>query len=870
MKEVIQEAENRGILQANLTHMDYLLHYTTTVLQGQLPEAPRETLKVWLQLLHNCLTQAKSILSRSNSRQLCLDCLSNNSQRASKQVKNWKVHFDYLFQALESDISVFVRGREAVIAPVIAPIIPLMKDVMEEEEKRHILQTELKPLDNILLDISAVFQDQDKAAPEPLKIWLQLLHNSLTEAKSILQRYGTPSQRQWRLDCLMEKQARPPKQEIKERKVFFNYLFQGLQSEFSMFVIGDYLVNRDPIPAVTTSEESVQALSQDEAWTLFRRIAFKDDPVPTDIEECAHNIVDECKGFLLAINLVAAAMRGKTRLGEWNTCLSSIKIANSSSDRNTLHPRFDPELYPLLRWSYDALPNSDVKNCFLYCAMYPKDEKINVEGLVGMWIAQGFVRSKQGHHLMDMAIGRSYVNLLADRCFFQNAAPEAHILQLPEYISIRVHHVVREMAIYVGEEEENCLFKAGEGLKIFPEIQNEDCKRISVLKNGITNLPNELQCPKLVSLMLSVDNSIEEIPPGFVASLTSLKVLRLHGSKINSTPSSVGQLKQLEFLSLRELDNIQVLPGEIGHLSSLQILDLQNCFRLQSLPSRLGDLKNLKHLRLDGCSRLKVIPHEISQLTSLSTLEAWGVELSVEAESEASIWRLKGLRNLTMLTIEVREGLRPRRIEEGIMGTWLDTRHLKLRFDGDHLPQDMKKMSKLQHFVLSLYEGSSLPDYIYNFQHLQGIWLRGCHQLRELSPLGRVPNLKAVCLTNCRGLKELGKGNSGGFLMLEKLVLFQLWDLESIGGASDNGVWNESTLPRLRRLLLEQCPKSKRLPMGMDKLPKLNRIFARKNWWNEIIWEDRDMKLHLDNYYLIYQNVIFPSEKISKCNFYHL
>jgi len=132
-------------------------------------------------------------------------------------------------------------------------------------------------------------------------------------------------------------------------------------------------------------------------------------------------------------------------------------------------------------------------------------------------------------------------------------------------------------------------------------------KRISVRRNFIKNLPAEFPCPKLVSLMLSIDDSIEEVPPGFLVSLTSLKVLHLQeGIRINSIPSSVGQLKQLEFLSLRGLKSIRDLPKEIGHLSSLQFLDFQDCENLQSLLSKIGKLKNLKYLSLRDCNGLKV------------------------------------------------------------------------------------------------------------------------------------------------------------------------------------------------------------------------------------------------------------------------
>jgi len=86
MKDVLDEDENCEILQSDLMPLEYFLPYIT-VLQDQLPEAARETLKVWLQLLHNCLTEAKSMLHRSDPPQRCLDCLMCNPGRLSKQIK---------------------------------------------------------------------------------------------------------------------------------------------------------------------------------------------------------------------------------------------------------------------------------------------------------------------------------------------------------------------------------------------------------------------------------------------------------------------------------------------------------------------------------------------------------------------------------------------------------------------------------------------------------------------------------------------------------------------------------------------------------------------------------------------------------------
>lgn len=1004
LKVVMDEEENRHILQTDLKPMEYLLRHIASKFQ-ELEEADREALKIWLQLLHNSLTDANNnILYSSGPRQRCIGCVMCNPGKLSKQIEGWKVLFNYLFQGIQREFSLFARAQQIVIAPVIAPVIPLM-DNLQEEENRHILRNGLiRPMNNLLLDMSAVFTDQRRAGPETLNIWLQLLQNSLTQAKDILQRSESGQRQRW-LDCLVFNPVRLSK-EIKEWSLFFNYLFQGLQKDFSIFVSAEEIVKLSPFNALLEdatasriksaqtqvetwlteadhvtiigvyasvagigktsllrklrnmhevshvfhdviwvriyadyktpdlqrliakqinldlpsnsdidaqkmllsanlekkkfllivddlwspldlqelgvafgegkqskllfstrnralfplmkADESIEMppLSTDEAWKLFRGIAFEDSPVSMEIEESARKIADDCKGSPLSLSVVAAAMNGKTTsVVYWDQI--SLNLMKSTADPSfpNTHPRVDPELYQRLRrWSYDTLPNPNVKNCFLYCALLPKGSGVSVDYLVHRWIAEGLVRSKQENHLIDVATGHSYANLLVDRCLFQNIGnKKAKNVWTPQ--SIRVRDAIRDVAIYIGEEIENCVFKASQHLQNFPEnLHNEDCKRISLYDNDIENLPTEFTCPKLVSLILS-RNRIKDVPSRFLVSLTSLKVLDLSQNKtISSIPPSVGQLKQLEFLDLQYLSEIQDLPAEIGHLSSLKFLLLAGCSGLKSLPSEIGKLQNLITLSIWECESLRAIPYEIFQLTSLDKLDAAKVKFILEIESEVSIWRLKGLRNLTQLRIAVKVDAQEG-IKVGIMGTWLEMRHLwlDLQHSGDYvmddLPRDMQKMSKLQSFILEHYQGLSLPDYTIQFQHLEYLNLSDCGHLRELSPLEWVPNLKVLKLYNCPNLKELGIGNpdrASGFLMLEKLVLERLTKLESLAGPLNNGVWSETTLRRFGILKIYDCPFLKRLPMGMNKLLNLSKILGKKQWWQTIIWEDDSMKVHLN------------------------
>ena len=151
--------------------------------------------------------------------------------------------------------------------------------------------------------------------------------------------------------------------------------------------------------------------------------------------------------------------------------------------------------------------------------MLSEDAAIQVEKMVQIWIAEGLVKTKEdAEYDYVLKTGESYVKLLENRCLFQVKGGV-----------ISVHDVVHDMAIYIGENEENCVLRAGQSLKHFPDIPASDnCRRISVMGNDIKSLPAELRCPNLVSLLMGVNEGLKEIPEAFFIN-PSLRVLDIHG-----------------------------------------------------------------------------------------------------------------------------------------------------------------------------------------------------------------------------------------------------------------------------------------------------------------------------------------------------
>lgn len=382
-----------------------------------------------------------------------------------------------------------------------------------------------------------------------------------------------------------------------------------------------------------------------------------------------------------------------------------------------------------------------------------------------------------------------------------------------------MHDVIRDMAIYVGEKE-NFLCRAGQQRKDFPHSWKQDCERISLFSNQIEKLPENFICPKLVSFILSENPLIYPVPENFLIKLNALRVLDLSHTQIESMPTSVTQLTLLEFLTLSST-NIKELPPAICSLSRLQFLDLSDCKVLTSLPSEMSKLTSLKRLHLSmGMEKALNDPTNVMALKDLTNLIELRLVLFSKFDALAAI-----------------------------MGNWPEMRHLYLHHINMNnvkynLPDEMQKMKKLQSLVLDDYIGVKLPKWMCDFQQLERLELDGSDNVKELPPLERLSTLKFLKLRNYSSVRDLGigsSGNSGGFPMLETMHLSSMTKLRSI---AEEGVLKRGTLLKLRVLKIQKCVVLRKLPIGMEKLDHLI-IYGHKSWWEQITWEDNNMKMHL-------------------------
>ncbi|XP_058089100.1 disease resistance protein RPM1-like [Magnolia sinica] len=180
----------------------------------------------------------------------------------------------------------------------------------------------------------------------------------------------------------------------------------------------------------------LQLLDQEEAWVLFCKKAFPNEPCPLELEPLARSIVENCEGLPLAIIAMGGllSLRDKTAL-EWN------RIYKNLSWQLTNNQMLEPVKRILLLSFYD-LPYR-LKHCFLYCCMFPEDYLIKRKRLIRLWVAEGFVEETSKITMEEAA--EDYLKELIHRNVIQ-------VVETNEFGRLKVcrmHDIVREVALSV-------------------------------------------------------------------------------------------------------------------------------------------------------------------------------------------------------------------------------------------------------------------------------------------------------------------------------------------------------------------------------------------------------------------------------------
>ncbi|PHT69434.1 hypothetical protein T459_28921 [Capsicum annuum] len=169
---------------------------------------------------------------------------------------------------------------------------------------------------------------------------------------------------------------------------------------------------------------NVGTLSSEVSWALFKQHSLKNrDPEEhPELEEVGKQIADKCKGLPLALKAIAGILCSKSEVDEWKEILrSEIWEQNLNG------------ILPALMLSYNDLP-AHLKQCFAYCAIYPKDYQFCKEQVIHLWIANGLVQKLHS--------GNQYFNELRSRSLFERV-PESSERDGRKFL---MHDLVNDLA----------------------------------------------------------------------------------------------------------------------------------------------------------------------------------------------------------------------------------------------------------------------------------------------------------------------------------------------------------------------------------------------------------------------------------------
>ncbi|XP_028064005.1 disease resistance protein RPP13-like [Camellia sinensis] len=190
-------------------------------------------------------------------------------------------------------------------------------------------------------------------------------------------------------------------------------------------------------------------LQPEESWELFCKIVVfpdydgvddKTNRCPPSLEELARDMVRKCQGLPLAI-VVLGGLLSRKHPDEWPKLQGRFWRHVSGDD---FESDDSAHVTQILALSFTDLPHH-LKPCFLYLGLFPEDFEIDADGLIRLWVAEGFIQQAAGETLEERAT--EYLNELIDRNLIQVA--QRNWMRIRR---CRVHDLLRDFAIEKSKE----------------------------------------------------------------------------------------------------------------------------------------------------------------------------------------------------------------------------------------------------------------------------------------------------------------------------------------------------------------------------------------------------------------------------------
>ncbi|PHT77641.1 hypothetical protein T459_15693 [Capsicum annuum] len=528
--------------------------------------------------------------------------------------------------------------------------------------------------------------------------------------------------------------------------------------------------NTDPL--------NLRLLRPEESWELLEKRAFGNESCPDELLDVGKEIVQNCKGFPLVVDLIAGVIAGfKKTKDVWLDVRNNLNsfILNSEVD-----------VMKVIELSYDHLPHQ-CKPCFLYLASYPKDKEINRQRLKMYWRAEGLVE-----HTETMS-AEEVMEIYLDN--FISGSLVIAFNEIGDFPTFKIHDLVHDF----------CLIKAREE-KLFDRISSSDPSASSHLMPRIVNIDyNKEQfelnhfvlfsskmkrhsCKHLCSLTITGDEMEDGLSDAcHLRNLRLLRVLMLRGS----------------FMMVKD-----ALLNEICMLNHLRFLLIGT--ELKSLPSSFSNLWNLETLWVENKgSTLVLLPNE-----------------QILIEEDSNLENLGGLRELILSYSEGTEDIFKRfpnlqRLRFVLKESW-DYSTERFWFPKLDFLTELKILrAEFESSNTNYSAGPFATNWSWDFQFPSNLKILSLWNFPltsdSLSTIARLPNLEVLGLMRTViQEEEWNMGEEDTFVNLKYLELFQVtlakWEFA------------EESFPVFEKLVLSRCLKLEEIPSIFGDIYSLKSI----------------------------------------------
>ncbi|XP_022154711.1 LOW QUALITY PROTEIN: disease resistance protein RGA2-like [Momordica charantia] len=423
----------------------------------------------------------------------------------------------------------------------------------------------------------------------------------------------------------------------------------------------------------------------------------------------------------------------------------------------------------ILKLSCNHLP-PNLKQCFQYCALFPKDFEIRKDEVIMQGMAQGFIQPNDKDKLVD--IGEDYFMELLSKSFFQDVKKDA----LGDIITCKMHDLMHDIACSENDMNAPTLNKRTRHVSLDLTSGEE----LEKLPKKLYETRNLRTCFLQYDLYNSIgsDNNFNKIFSSVFYNLLRLRTLGLQLIIDNQSVKllkCINNLKHLRYLKIEIITYTKFFLNSISGLYNLEVL-IVRCTGLKEFPRDIKNLTNLKHLELIGNPNIEFFPNSIIELNNLERLFLRGYnkvkELPQDIQNLIHLQRLDLGRNSNI------EFLPDSITELYELKTLILEECTKLK----ELPRDVQNLINLRHLDLSNTAIEFLPSSITQLKNLETLLLYLCDKLKELPEDTRnLINLRHLSICGCKALTHMPKG-LGELTHLQRLDVFMLGKDNNGGG----------------------------------------------------------------------------------------